>query len=137
MANEATLMIETEMAIPFTVADGTGFGKGTFLKLADPMTASAHDGDEDYVAGIAKTEKIANDGKTNLAVWRKGIFKVTASGSITAGQTVALGAIANSVKVSDATCVSSKTLGIALETASEGQTFLMELNPGVGANAFS
>lgn len=137
MADEATLMWETELPIPMTCADGTGIEKGTLLKISDPFTVAAHSSDEDYVGGIAAEEKIASDGKTKIAVYRGGIFKVTASGAITAGQTVALSATANKVKVSDSTCVSSKTFGIALETAADGDTFLVELRPGVGVNAFA
>lgn len=137
MANEAVLMIETEIAIPMTCADGAGIEKGACLKIADPFTVSAAGSAEDYVGGIAKTEKINGDGKTKISVYRGGIFKVMASGSITAGQTVTISGTANKFVVSDATCVSSKTWGIALETVADGETFLMELRPGVNANAYS
>ena len=137
MANEATLVIETELPIPMTCAEATGIEKGTLLKISDPFTVAAHASDEDYVGGVAATEKIASDGKTKIAVYRGGIFKVTASGSITAGQTVALSTSLNCVKVSDATCVSSKTFGIALETATTTETLLVDLRPGCNANAYS
>lgn len=137
MANEAVLIIETEVPIAMTCADGTGIEKGAALKVADPFTVSAAASAEDYVGGFAATEKIANDGKTKCSVYRGGIFKVMASGSITCGQTITIGATANTFVVTDATCVSSKPWGIALETASDGETFLMELRPGVCTNAFS
>lgn len=129
MANEHTLMIETELPIPFTVANGNGIEKGTVLKNADPMTASASTGTEDIVAGIAAEEKIASDGKTTLAVYRRGIFKGTASGSIGVGDAIitAAGATANLVKT--AAVNSEDILGISLETATDGQTFLYELGP--------
>jgi len=117
MANEAVLIYETEMAIPFTVATGTGIEKGALLKLTDPMTAIIHSGDEDAFAGIAKEEHIANDG-TSLAVYRRGIFDLTSSAAITIGQAVALSATVNKVKPADATCVGAKIVGIALTTAS-------------------
>jgi hypothetical protein len=133
MANEAVLIYETENAIPFTVADGTGIEKGTLLTMTDPMTASAGT-DASYCAGIAKNEKIASDGKTKLSVYRRGIFKVKASGSITAGQTLSL-AGDNYVKASvGGTTSGSKVCGIALETATAGETFYMELNPAVMVN---
>lgn len=140
MANEATLMVETEPAIIMTAADGTGIEKGAVCKLADSLTASISDGDEDYVAGIVKTEKIASDGTTSVAVYRKGIFEMTASGSITAGQAVATHASSggsNVVAVATATAVGGKTLGIALETASEGERILVELNPGCNNTAYA
>lgn len=133
----ATLIYELEPAIPFTVADGSGIEKGTLLELSDPMTAAAHSNDEGVAAGIAASEKIASDGKTKLGVFRRGIFKVTASGAITAGDTVALSATANAVKKADATCVGSKIIGIALETAADTETFLMELNIGANNNAYA
>jgi hypothetical protein len=137
MANEAVLMIETHLAIPMECAEDAGIEKGACVKLADPFTVSLAASAEDYVGGITKTEKISGDGKTKVSVYRGGIFKVMASGSITAGQTVTISGTANKFVVSDATCVSSKTWGIALETVADGETFLMELRPGVNANAYS
>lgn len=140
MASEAVMVMRLEPAINFTCANGTGIEKGAILKNADPMTASLADGDEDYVAGIAANEKIASDGKTKIGVYRRGIFRIKCSGAVTCGQTVSTWAstgATNVVAVSTATSVSSKTLGIALQTAAEGESVLIEVNPGVGANAFS
>jgi hypothetical protein len=88
MANaQAVLMFELEPAIPFTVADGASIEKGDFLQLTTPMTASLVDGDDDIACGIAAEEKIANDGKTKIGVYRRGIFKVEAGTSgATAGK---------------------------------------------------
>ena len=130
MANEATLWMEYLPPIPMSCADGTGIEKGTVLKLTDPMTASAADGTEgDPVAGICASEKIADDGNTKVAVYRSGIFKMTASGSIAAGDPVATsdGGAAN--KVIKAATNEEDILGTSLETASDGHTFLVELNP--------
>lgn len=139
MTYEAVLIYETEIPIPFTCADGTGIEKGCILKIADPATVSAALAKDDYCGGIAAKEKIANNGKTKIAVYRGGIFRVLASGSITAGQTVstALGAVGNSVLASTVADTGSKVLGIALETAALGETFLMELNIGATASAYS
>ena len=41
MANEATLIYETAVPLPFTVTDGTGIEKGCILVMSDPMTAAA------------------------------------------------------------------------------------------------
>ena len=137
MTNEAVLMIETDLPISMTCAEDAGIEKGTLLKIADPYTVSASGSDEDFIGGIAAEEKISGDGKTKIAVYRRGIFRITASGSITCGDTVASAGAVNKVKASDATCVSSKTAGIALETAADTETFLFELNPGVGVKAFA
>lgn len=132
MANEATLIFETGLPIPFTVADGTGIEKGTLLQLTDPMTASAADGTAgDPFAGIAATEKIASDGLTKLEVYREGIFKLTASGSIAAGDPIATadGGTTAANKVIKAATNEEDLIGTSLETATNGQTFLAELNP--------
>jgi hypothetical protein len=141
MAQECTLIIETELPIPFTVADGTGIEKGAILKLTDPMTAVLADGDGDYVAGIAAEEKIANNGVTKLAVYRRGIFKGTAGATaVTAGKALmTYNGTGDDNDIVDATNagVASKTLGIALETAANNETFLFELNPGCNTNVLA
>jgi hypothetical protein len=135
MTYEATLMFELEPPIPFTCAAGTGIEKGCIAELADPMTVTANNGDEDIVAGITATEKIASDGKTKVAVYRRGIFKMYTSGAITIGQAVATKST-NLVKAADATCVGSKILGIALEASSadDVESILVDLNPGCANN---
>tara|TARA_Y100000310_G_C20686529_1_gene819383 strand:- start:2238 stop:2651 length:414 start_codon:yes stop_codon:yes gene_type:complete len=131
MANETTLVYETGVPIPFTCADGTGIEKGAVLLLSDPMTAATTTGDTDACAGIAAEEKIASDGRTSIAVYRGGIFKGTAGA---AGVTVGMGIItdtatgaANDLVVADVN--SEHLVGIALETATDGETFLFELKP--------
>jgi len=128
-----TLMYELEPPIPFTCADNTGIEKGTLLKLSDPMTVAASDGDTDTIAGVAAEEKIANDGKTKIAVYRRGIFKATAGGNCTVGKTLmSYSSTGDANDVIDGTnaALYSKALGIALETATDGQTLYVELAPG-------
>lgn len=140
MASEATLIIETAPPIPFTCADGTGIEKGAILKLTDPMTAALADGDDDFVAGIAAAEKIANDGNTKIPVYREGIFKVLAGGAVTIGDAVstyASSGATNEVHEAPATAVSGKTLGISMEAADDTHTFLIELRPGCNPTAFA
>jgi hypothetical protein len=137
MANEAVLKLKYEDPIDFIVADGVAITKGAICKLSDPRTAATSDGDEDYIAGIAARDKVASDGRVRLAVFRRGIFDMMCSGSVTAGQTVAKGAVANTVKVADASCVGSKVLGIALETGSDGEVIEVELNIGANNTAYS
>lgn len=132
MASEATLYIETELPIMFTCADGTGIEKGALLKMTDPMTAALSAASDDVMAGIAAEEKIASDGKTKIAVYRRGIFKVEANGNITAGDLVksdATNASNTVITVAAAANTTENALGIALETAADGETFLMELMP--------
>ena len=129
MTNEAVLIYETSIPIPFTVADGTGIEKGAILKMTDPMTASLAVADEDIIAGIAASEKIASDGKTKLGVYRSGIFKVLGSGNITVGDALITVASATGNIVLTAGVNAEDIVGIALETATDGQTLLMELKP--------
>ncbi len=140
MTNEAVLRQEYSLPVNFTCADGTGIEQGAILKLSDPMTAALADGDEDYVAGICHTEKIASDGTTSVSVYIDGVFDLVASGSITAGTAVATHAStggSNVVAAATATAVGCKTLGIALETASEGESILVRLQPGCNNTAYS
>jgi hypothetical protein len=127
MANEAVLVFETEKPIPFTCADGTGIEKGALLKISDPFTVAVADGASNAVGGIAAEEKIASDGKTKIGVYRGGIFKVVASGPVTVGKAVYIKGSANLVYTGAVNDESA--LGIALETAAEAETFLMELRP--------
>jgi len=38
MANETTLMVETELPVNFKCADGAGIAKGALLELTESMT---------------------------------------------------------------------------------------------------
>ena len=129
MANEAVLYIEQEKPIMMTCADGTGIEKGTLLKLSDPMTVAATSADNDIFAGVAANEKIANDGNTKIAVYRKGIFIMKDSG---AGITVG-----TDVVVKGANTIGTYTtlddekgyrVGQALETAAASDTLLVAVN---------
>jgi hypothetical protein len=135
MANEAVLVLKYEDPIDFIVADGANIAKGTICKLTAPRTAAANAGDEDVIAGIAARDKVANDGRTRLAIFRRGIFRLKASGAITAGDAVSTRA-ANQIKAADATCVGSKTLGIALDTSTATEEIEVELNIGCNNNAY-
>ncbi len=118
MANEAILRVRLNDPIDFTVADGTGIEKGTICQLTDPRTASPTSADSQVFAGIAAREKIANDGRTQLALFTRGIFDLTDSGSgITVGQFVSV-AGANTIKTAtEAEIASGDAIGKALETA--------------------
>lgn len=131
MAQECTLVYKILPPIPFTCANGTGIAKGAILKLTDPMTVALADGDQDYVAGIAAEEKIANDGKTKIAVWIDGVFKGTAGATgATAGQAVmTYASTGDSNDIVVAAAGHDKQLGIAYETAANNETFLFRLLP--------
>jgi hypothetical protein len=132
MTYEATLVFETEIPLPFTVSNTTGIEKGTALKMTDPMTAIITSGAADTFAGIAATEKIANDGKTKIGVYRGGIFKVYLSGSCTVGDIAVLDAVPNYFKsgtaLTQAALSGSRICGTFLETGATNETVLMELH---------
>jgi len=131
MAGEAVLIYELEPAVPFTCANGTGIEKGALLILTGPMTVATTTGDTDEIIGIAKEEKIADDGKTKIPVYLRGIFRGQAGAAgVTAGLAIisdtATGA-ANDLVGADVN--SEAIVGMALETATNDQTFMFYLNP--------
>ena len=131
MALETTLVTETHIPISFTVADGAGIEKGSVLMMSDLNTVAVTTGDTDVVAGIAAEEKIANDGKTSIAVYTRGIFKGYAG---LAGCTVGHALITDTAtgaanELVSADVNSENIVGRAHETATDGETFLFELLP--------
>lgn len=131
MALECTLVTELEPPVPFTCADGTAIPKGSVLVISDPNTVAITSGDTDAAIGIAAEEKIANDGKTTIGVYLRGIFKGYAGA---AGATVGMGLItdtgtgaANELVVADVN--SEHIVGTALETAADTESFLFLLQP--------
>tara|TARA_B100001964_G_C13645814_1_gene342549 strand:- start:51 stop:464 length:414 start_codon:yes stop_codon:yes gene_type:complete len=131
MALECSLHTELELPVPFTVADGAGIEKGSVMEISDPNTVAVTNGDDDKIIGIAAEEKIASDGKTKLGVYMRGIFRGYAGAAgVTVGRAIisdtATGA-ANELVIADAN--SEGIIGTALETATDGQTFLFLLNP--------
>ena len=130
MANETTLMVETELPIMFKVADGATIEKGSILKLTESMTAIITSGQNDKVAGIAAEEKIASDGKLMIKVYLGGIFKAVAGASISVGAALMTDATANKIETAT-TGTGASGLGYALEAPSgDNQTFMFVLKIG-------
>ena len=131
MALEATLIHETETPIPMTCADATAITKGTILKLTDPNTVAVTDGDTDVVAGIAAEDKVASDGKTKIGVYKRGIFKVAiGAAGCTAGHALITDSSTGAANELVSADVNSENIfGRALETATDTETCLAELNP--------
>lgn len=138
MANEAILRERFENAMDFTVADGTGIEKGALCALTDPRTAILVSSSTQPLAGIAAREKIASDGRTQLALYRRGVFDMVASGAIRIGAAVAsAGTPANQVLEAGVTASGACVLGYALETASDGETIQILVDVGCGGNSIS
>jgi len=129
MANAvAVLVFETEVPIPMTCDETTSIPKGTCLKLTDPFTVVASSAADDEFGGIAAEEKIADDGKATIAVYRGGIFKVEAG---TTGVSVGLPVKLEAANEFRDTAANNSDLGynwgMALETAANGEFFLLDL----------
>ena len=84
------------------------------------------------MGGIAGSEKIAEDGMVKIDVYRGGIWRGTASGSIVAGDQLVTTVTNHLVALQDSTDLSgSRVVGTAWEDATDEQTFLFELKPQV------
>jgi len=132
MANEAVLMVETSLPIPFTVADGSGIEKGTLVKITDPNTVAATSADGDAFIGITAEEKIASDGKTTIGVYTSGIFRIKDAGAgVTAGDMLKVNG-ANLVATADEAGAGAvaEHVGKALETAAASETLLVQVGRG-------
>lgn len=129
MANEALIRDRFSNPMDYTVADGTGIAKGALLKISDLRTAAIADGTGDVLAGIAAREKIADDGRTQLAVFYDGVFDMYASGAITVGAPVLSVLHFPNYVVEDlaGTASGAKVLGTALETAADGEQFQVKV----------
>jgi hypothetical protein len=113
----------------YTCASGTAIAKGTILKFASPRTASASTGTTDLIAGIASMDKKVDDYSTTVSVWTNGIFKVTASGAITAGDLCGTAAPGNYViALTVNTSSHAVVLGTAMETVAADATFALRVN---------
>lgn len=136
MVYEAKLLLEINPALPFTCANGTGIDKGVVCQLTDPLTASAHSAANQTFAGIVKTEKIASDGLTKVALYRDGWFKMRISGNVTVGDALALDTDVNTLKAATSANVSGDTVGLALETGTTGEYIAVDIKQGINPTVF-
>ena len=137
MAREAILR-DTKPLVSrrYTCATGTGIPKGTFLKFADPYTASASTGTGDIFAGFAHADvnqstDTSFNTETSVTADKGGVYELVASGAIVVGQKVKTAAPGNYVMGMVGTEVASMAIvvGVALETASDGETINVEVSP--------
>jgi hypothetical protein len=131
MANEAQVrnFPKDYLATDFTVADNTGIEKGTIMKLSGSRTAAAGSADNDVLVGIAAREKVAGDGRTQLAIWRSGVFDCVFDSAVTAGSEVTLSG--SNILKAYTTLDDEKgyVLGKVLETVPNGGgTYQVQLN---------
>ncbi len=111
-----------------TVSESVGIEKGSMMTLSDPFTVAATGANADAICGgILKSEKIASDGEVRAPVYRGGIFRGLAGENITVGDPLTSHSVANELIVADIN--DENVWGIALETATDTDTFLYELRP--------
>lgn len=122
MTNEAILKLKLEEPYDWIVSDIRGVEKGTIMKMSGVGIAAANDGVADVFAGIARREKIANDGRTRLALFRRGIFDMVASTAITEGAWVTTSGVNLIREAVEADHISGKAIGIAREGIGVGAT---------------
>lgn len=131
MADEAELVIETHLPIPFTKATGTAFEKGAIPKMTDGMVAATSVADSEIPAGIVHTEVTAAEASPSVSIYRGGIFRGTAGvAGVTVGEAIQIDTATSSVnRLVDADVNSEQIVGTAFGTAASGAQFLFELNP--------
>ena len=133
MSNEAVLKIETHIPINFTCSSTVTIEKGAICKMTDPMTAVLADGENDIVAGIVQSEKLAAEtSQDSVAIFRGGVFRVTISATasaLIAGDPVVTAGSRGANYVHKAIINDENILGIMLEDGSDGESKLMELRP--------
>ena len=103
----------------FNVADALAVPKGTILQITDNRNCIISAADK-VVAGIAASEKVANDGQTTIGVYTNGIFDLEDSGAGGAvGTCIQLGGI-NTVKTASASADLGYIFGKRLATMGGG-----------------
>jgi len=136
MANEHVLMTQKTVPVSKTVSNTVGIEKGAVLTLSDPNTVATSIAANDFAAGIAYTEKIANDGNTQISVLTGpgDELKAVASGSIGVGEKLvtAIATTGNMLAQATGNLSGSVIIGRSLETATAGQTFKYVLDIGSG-----
>ena len=115
--------------IEHTCLDNTTILKGTLLELEDLKTVKKISADDKPIAGIAAAEKVANDGRTTIAVLTNVIAKMTVGATgATVGFLQAAHAADNTIGNADANDIDEGlVVGRALETGTTGETILVRV----------
>ena len=127
MANAvAVLMVELEPPVMMTCADAA-IPKGTILQLTHPLTVAATDSTNDLFGGIAAEEKISGDGKLQIAVYRRGWFKVESGVDSTVGLPQVSHALNELTDLAANDSDLGYVFGTALSTATNGEFYILDL----------
>ena len=136
MAREAVLRDTTPLVSRrYTCATSTGIAKGTFLKNADPSTASASTGTGDPFCGFAHADiNMSTDSsfntETSVTADKGGMYELVASGAIAVNKYVKTAAPGNYVMEMTAADMESSLaicVGISREAASDEETINVEV----------
>ncbi len=119
----------------YTCATSTGITKGTYLKNADAVTASASTGTGDPFVGFAhadvnKATDSAFNTETSVTADKGGMYELVASGAIPVNTYVKTAAPGNYVMAcldADMTLSVAVHMGIAREAANDGETINVEV----------
>jgi len=126
MTNEAVLVLRTADPIDWIVGNTHPVPKGTVMMISGSSnigrTAISGQGVAPAFAGIAHREKIANDGRTRLGLFRDGIFRMKFSGTAVAGEAVVISGCNTVGAWRGSASYSGSHVGIALETAADTET---------------
>lgn len=120
MANEAVLKLKLEEPWDWIVHDDIAVEKGTLMKISGVGTAAASEADDSGVAwaGVARREKIVDDGRTRLALLRRGVCDMKncpAGATISEGSWVCISGV-NTIRLATAAeLVTGAGIGITRE----------------------
>lgn len=140
MAHEAVMVTRLEDPIDFTVDDATAVKKGQLMAMTTPRIAVAPTAGTDNIAGIAARDKVALDSRVQLGMYRRGIFRMYCSGTITIGQPVSAFGEApfdSGVIVAPLEASGAVIIGHMLEDATTGQSKEVFVNIGIGGRSVS
>ncbi|KKK67000.1 hypothetical protein LCGC14_2958470 [marine sediment metagenome] len=137
MADEAVMKDRLEEPINFTVNQANSLEKGAVLKMTDNRVAIINSGMNDIIAGINGREKLAGDTRTSTPVFRRGVFAMVCSGSVTTGDAVAVAAQVNQIHTAQATVKSGSIIGIALMDGADDEVIHIDVHVGSGGNQVS
>jgi len=136
MAREAVLRdTNIQTSKRYTCATSTGIAKGTYLKNADPTTASASTGTGDGFCGFAHADvnestDSAFNTETAVTADKGGFYELVASGAIAVNAYVKTAAPGNYVMQAtdaDMTASTAYIVGIAREAADDKETINVEV----------
>ena len=121
------------VAIRYTVDDTIAVAKGDLMQITNPVTATLNETVGNPFAGIAASEKEANDGQVTLGVWTKGIFDLHKDpcNPIAIGDLVSMSGC-NLIRTADEADISGgAVVGKALEDAAAGSGEVIAVAVGI------